>query len=181
MLPKPEKNSRNNSTQQLDLVETISDADKLKKKRLTLIIFLILTIGLSLCFWIYRQFKTFNFSQIKLPEISLKLPSLPQSKFVLNTPPGWIFEILPATASASPKTVNSAPYAKKYLPEGVLATEKINITPNFLEIDSQISTPKISFQVYAKIPGNITSSSPEIDQYAKLIETLYWHEINQSN
>jgi hypothetical protein len=87
-----------------------------------------------------------------------------------------------STPLSSPlKTTNSAPYAKKYLPEGVVVTEKLNFTVDSLEINSQISTPKIKFEIYAKIPGNLTSSSPEIDQYAKLVETVYWHELGQSN
>jgi hypothetical protein len=181
MLPKPDKNFKKKSIEQLDLVDTISDADKLKKKRFTLIIFLFLTIGLSLCFWAYHQFKDFNFSQIKFSGISLKLPTLPQPKFTLNIPQNWTFEILSTPLSSPLKTTNSAPYAKKYLPEGVVVTEKLNFTVDSLEINSQISTPKIKFEIYAKIPGNLTSSSPEIDQYAKLVETVYWHELGQSN
>jgi hypothetical protein len=181
VLPKPDKNFRKKSVEQLDLVETISDADKLKKKRFTLIIFLILTIGLSLSFWAYRQFKDYNFSQFKFPELSLKLPTLPQSKLVLNIPQNWTFEILSAPLINPLKTINPTPYAKKYLPEGVIIIEKLNSTPDFLEINSQISTPKIKFEIYAKIPGNLTPSSPEIDQFAKLIETVYWHQLSLTN
>ncbi|MFA6007237.1 MAG: hypothetical protein WC784_01150 [Candidatus Shapirobacteria bacterium] len=180
MLPKPDKNFRKKSAEQLDLVETISDADKLKKKRRTLIIFLILTIGLSLSFWAYRQFKDFNFSQFKLPEIPLKLPTLPQSKLSLNIPENWTFEILSSPLAISLTTINPIPYAKKYLPEGVVVTEKLNSAPDSLEINSQISTPKINFEIYAKIPGNITPSSPEIDQFAKLVETYYWYQLNNT-
>lgn len=175
MLPKPEKKSSRFSSEQLDLVNTISDADKLKTKRRTLIIFLILTIGLSLCFYFYRQFKTLNFSQIKFPQISTKLLTLPQLKLNLDIPENWIFEILPYEASSSFQKNNPTPYAKKYLPDGVNVSEKILDNHDSLEISSQISTPQNKFQIYAKIPGSISSTSLEVDQFAKLVETYYWH------
>lgn len=180
MLPKPEKNSKKSSPEQLDLVETISDADKLKKKRQTLVVFLFLTIGLSFCFWTYRQIKDINFSQIKIPQISIKLPSLPQSKLNLNIPEKWTFEILPFDATSSLKKSNPSPYAKKYLPEGVNVSEKTLDNGDSLEISSHISTPQNKFQIHAKIPGSISSSSPEIDQYAHLVETYYWYQLNQT-
>lgn len=178
MLPKPEKNSKKSSVEQLDLVETISDADKLKKKRRTLIIFLFLTIGLSFCFWAYRQIKDINFSQIKIPQISIKLPSLPQSKLKLDIPQNWTYEILPFDAASSLKKNNSSPYAKRYLPDGVNVSEKTLDNGDSLEISSLISTPQNKFQIHVKIPGSITSTSPEIDQYARLVETYYWYQLN---
>jgi hypothetical protein len=73
------------------------------------------------------------------------------------------------------KTINPSSYAKKYLPDGVVITEKINQLPDSLEILSQISTPKIKFEIYAKIPGNTDSISSEIDTYSQLVATFYWH------
>lgn len=174
MLPKPEKPSKK-TAEQLDLVETISDADKLKKKRSSIIIFLLLTVGLSLAFIIYRSFKDFSFSQITLPSLSLKLPTLPQSKFTPDVPPSWSFEILPSGTTSNFKNINPSPYAKRLLPDGVKVVEKLNPSPDSLEIFSDISTPKFSFQVLTKIPGNISDTSPETDTYAKLISSYYWY------
>lgn len=178
MLPKPEKNSKKNSSEQLDLVETINDVDKTKKKRLSIVIFLLLTVGLSLCFVAYRQLKDFNFSNFKIPNPTVKLPSIFQSKFSPDIPEGWTFEVLSTGSTLSLKTINSSPFAKKYLPDGVVVTEKTNSSPDFLEIISSISTPKVKFEIYSKIPGSINPNSPEIDIYSKLVETYYWHLLN---
>lgn len=177
MLPKPEKSNKKNSAEQLDLVETINDADKLKKKRSSIIIFLLLTVGLSLVFIFYRSFKDFSFSQISLPSLSLKLPAFPKSKFSPNIPPFWSFEILSSGSTSAFKTVNPSPYAKRFLPDGVVVTEKLNPGNGVLEIFSDISTPKINFQIYSKIPGNISDTSLEIDTYAHLVESYYWYLI----
>lgn len=181
MLPKPVKSSKKSSAEQLDLVETIDAADNTKKKRLSIIIFLFLTVGLSLCFILYRQFKDFNFQQLKLPNLSLKLPTLPQQKFSPVIPNNWTFEVLSTGSTLSLKTVNPSPFAKKYLPSGVVVTEKTNSTSDFFEIISEISTPKITFKIYSKIPGTINSTSPEIDVYSKLVETYYWHLLQEAN
>jgi len=178
MLPKPLKSSKKSSAEQLDLVETINDVNNTKKKRLSIIVFLFLTVGLSLCFILYRQFKDFNFQQLKSLNISLKLPSLPQSKFSPDIPDNWTFEILSNDSTQSLKNINPIPYAKKYLPDGVVVSEKTNFTPDFLEIISDISTPKITFKIYSKIPGNLNPASPEVDTYSKLVETYYWHLLN---
>jgi len=182
MLPKPSKDSKKFSSEQLDFVETISDADKTKKKRSLIIILLFFTVGISLCFWFYRQFKNFTFPQIKIPTLS-------QPKFSPTVPQNWSlfvqtigttnFSYSSNFASQSAFTKITAPhnpsYAKKYLPDGVSVFEKTNSTSDFLEILSQISTPKIKFQVYAKIPGNINYTSPEVDTFSKLVEIFYWH------
>ncbi|HBP51624.1 MAG: hypothetical protein US68_C0003G0041 [Candidatus Shapirobacteria bacterium GW2011_GWE1_38_10] len=178
MLPKPDKSSKKSSLEQLDFVETINDADKTKKKRLSILIFLFLTVGVSFCFIAYRQIKNTNFEQIKIPNLSLKLPTVFQSKFSPDIPQNWTFEVLSTGTTLSLKTVNPTPYAKKYLPNGVVVSEKTNSTPDYLEIVSSISTPKTKFEIYAKIPGNINSSSPEIDVFSRLVETFYWHLLN---
>jgi len=181
MLPKPDKKSKRISSQQLDLVETISDAGKIQKKRRTLIVFLALTIGLSFCFLAYRHLQEINLKEIKVPSLSLKIPSVVKSDFTPKTPQNWVIEILPFEATSTAQNTNPSPYAKKYLPSGALVTEKTNSALSYFEINSSISTPKTSFQVYAKIPGNISSTSSELDQYSKLVEEIYWHQINTEN
>lgn len=178
MLPKPEKSSKKSSSEQLDFVETINDADKTKKKRLSILVFLFLTVGISFCFIAYRQIKNINFQQIKAPSLSFKFPAVFQPKFSPDIPQNWTFEVLSAGTTLSLKTVNSTPYAKRYLPDGVVVSEKTNSSPDYLEIVSSISTPKTKFEIYAKIPGNINSSSPEIDTFSRLVETFYWHMLN---
>ncbi len=187
MLPKPEKISKKSSTEQLDLVDTIDEVDKAKKKRLSIIIFLLLTVGLSFCFIIYRQVKTINFQQIKLPNLSIKLPTLPQSKFSPTVPENWSISVKTVGSTAFSyssnlgalpdlnlfKTIHDPSYSKKYLPNGVIVSEKTISNQDNIEILSLISTPKIKFEIYTKIPGKI--SPTETDTFAHLVETFYWH------
>ena len=188
MLPKPVKSSKKQSVEQLDLVETINEVDTAKKKRLSIIIFLFLTVGISLCFILYRQFKNIDFKNFKIPEISFKLSSLSPTKFSPAIPESWSFFVQSIGTTTYSFSSNYAPqdftkiknlhdpaYAKKYLPDGVVITEKIFMASDFLEIYSQVSTPKISFEVYTKIPGKIDSNSQEIDTFSQLVSTFYWH------
>lgn len=189
MLPKPEKNPKKISSEQLDLVETIDEVDKTKKKRLSIIIFLILTVGLSLCFILYRQFKNINIKEIKFPQISFKLPTQFQSKFTPNIPSNWSLlvktigttnfslehNLLTPPDINKIKNPNNPSYAKKYLPDGVVVTEKTNNFIDYLEVVSQIETPKTKFEVYTKIPGKISTNSAEIDVFSRLVESIYWH------
>lgn len=79
MLPKPDK-SKKKTDNQLDLVDTISSADKVEHKRRYLIISLSATIGLSLLFWGYRSFSSFlqhpKAFKLNLPRLSLPAPDL---------------------------------------------------------------------------------------------------------
>ncbi|MFA5026166.1 MAG: hypothetical protein WC503_06700 [Candidatus Shapirobacteria bacterium] len=189
MLPKPEKNSKRSSTEQLDLVETIDEVDKTKKKRLSIIVFLLLTVGVSLCFVAYRQFKNVNLKDIKFPQISFKIPDQFQSKFSPIVPENWSIWVQTVGTSKfifqsnliSPpnlkelKNPNNPSYAKKYLPDGVIVIERTNLITDYLEVVSQIQTPKTNFEIYTKIPGKISQNSPELDIFSKLVETFYWH------
>lgn len=82
MLPKPEKNKKSlNNPEQLDLVESISQENKVARKRRFIIIFLLLTVGLSMGFWIYHGFSNMvvnhNYPKInfKLSQFTTKKPS----------------------------------------------------------------------------------------------------------
>jgi hypothetical protein len=88
MLPKPEKIKKNAPTaEQPDLFDSVDQAVKIKHKRRFIIISLILTVGLSVGFSVYRSSKTFltthRFSDIKF-DFSFKLPELQMS----NLEPG---------------------------------------------------------------------------------------------
>jgi len=169
-------------SEQLDLVETINDVDKAKKKRLSIIIFLFLTIGVSCIFWFYRRFQSLDFKKIKIPTITL-------SKFSPDIPQDWNFSLrgldttqFTYTSNFDTSTsfdhltaIHDPSFAKKYLPSGVSVSEKINQTDLFTEILSQVSTPKIKFQIYVKIPGKLNPDSPQIDNFSQLVSTFYWH------
>jgi hypothetical protein len=77
MLPKPEKNKKNTSVEQLDLVDSLSLEKKVKNKRRFILICLIATTGLSFAFWTYRSgsqiitTKSFSKIEFKLPQIKM--------------------------------------------------------------------------------------------------------------
>lgn len=56
MLPKPEK-IKKKSVEQLGILDSLSIEKKLQNKRRFILFVLILTVGLSLCFWIYTFIK----------------------------------------------------------------------------------------------------------------------------
>lgn len=71
MLPKPDKKKKTKSdVQQLDLVDTVSSAQKVKKKRTALLLALLFTFGLSLIFSIYQSISSRQFS-FSLPRLNL--------------------------------------------------------------------------------------------------------------
>lgn len=168
--------------EQLDLVETINNVDKLRKKRLSIILFLLLTVGLSFSFWFYRQFQSFDIKKIKIPSLSFSKfsPEIPENWSVFVRSIGTTDFIYSSKFNSEANfnyiaTLHDPPYTKKYLPDGVKVIEKINNNSEFLEIFSQISTPKNQFEIYTKIPGKINSDSPELDSFSQLVATFYWH------
>lgn len=87
MLPKPDKSKKSISGQQLDLVETIDSQDKILKKRRFIVFFLIITVGVSFSFFIYRQAKHIFSQPIKLsaPKINLNLSLNPVNQAISNS------------------------------------------------------------------------------------------------
>ncbi len=187
MLPKPDK-----KTEQLDLVETISEADKSRQKRQATLLFLFLTVGISLIFLIYRQAKNFNFQLPKLPSFSLNFSKAPSS-FSPDFPLSWSIHVSTVGSTlysfASPpalspdfsqfKTPVTEAIAKQDLPQGVKVIEKQIFKDDSTQILSDISTPKISFRLYAQIPGDINQQSEAIQNYSRLAKDLYWYLIKQ--
>lgn len=91
MLPKFEKNKKNNNEdqdlelEQPGLFDKENEKERIAKKRKFVYIAMFLTVGLSLFFWAYRTIKNFNFSfNLKLPSLNFSLPTPKATKF---TPP----------------------------------------------------------------------------------------------
>ena len=59
------KKKKGEGGQQLDFVESVTTDDKIKKKRLSIFIFLFLTVGVSLVFLLYNKFKNQQFLILK--------------------------------------------------------------------------------------------------------------------
>ncbi len=182
MLPKPEKKiKKNKDPQQLDLVDTLSDANKSRKKRLSTFIYLLLTVGLSMIFLFYREFKNINFSQFKIPEISIKKPSSlifkPEKFFPKDWHPQIIYTGIQSDNFSIPSNLNPnpSPYAKKYLPDGVSVTEMTKTSPDSLEILSEISNPIFKLKIYVLIPRKTEFSETDLENYSQSVRDLYWY------
>ncbi|MFA6518049.1 MAG: hypothetical protein WCV93_00140 [Candidatus Shapirobacteria bacterium] len=77
MLPKPEKvrKGRSQESEQLDLVETLSQDKNLSSKRRLVFVIMTLTIFLPLVFMLYRQFSLSPKKSISTPEVSFPVIS----------------------------------------------------------------------------------------------------------
>ena len=75
MHTKEELLDKKSKSEQLDLTKTLSDADKIARKRRYLYFSIIATIGLSLLFWIFHSFQNyFKNPEPIFPKISLENP-----------------------------------------------------------------------------------------------------------
>jgi len=180
MLPKPEKTKKNQSIEQLDLVESISAEDKLKKKRHFLLITLFATVGLSFIFWTFHFLQTFSFSNFQLPSFSFSLPQSTQSVdfdrllspnskrwHVSVAGPNFQWSYNSPTDSTSPPTTTLG-IIKNVLPEGVDIKESLSVNL----YSAQIVLPQGQFLITIKYddnnPEKFKSTIPII------VETLYW-------
>ncbi len=145
MLPKPEKIRKSASNaEQLDLVDTLSHDKKVKNKRRFVLLFLILTVGLSIGFWTYHFFKTFTFKNpisnfsFSLPQINLNNTKASQTDFDKN---------IQSVISADPNTWSIFIYSVN--PGNKTFTYEKNaseISSNYSSIVNSLSAQKYSSQ-----------------------------------
>lgn len=84
MLPKEEKIKKTSDEKQPGLFDKEDEKKRLAKKRKFIYFAMLLTIGLSLCFWIYRLVKNFDFN-FKLPKLSFTTNTTKSSSVKTNT------------------------------------------------------------------------------------------------
>lgn len=207
MLPKPDKFKKNtSSSEQLDLVNTLSADDKIRHKRRFLIISLVLTFGLSFSFWFYTSLKKSSFSfsnfsanwrisapRFELPNFSFSKSFNPRLKLDSNS---WSIYLstIPQTLTWSknydlstpspiisdleklPSTQNS--FIKSALPEGTEIKERITESQDSFEIQSLVIIPQKQILFLIKVAGPDLSSSKSL--IPSIISTLYW-SLMQSN
>jgi hypothetical protein len=189
---------RNKSSEQLDLVNTISTADKLKNKRRWLYLALFITTGLSLLFWLYRSLKTITFPPA-LPQISIDFPHSsppsvtfsPQLSSLLSQHPQIIgfylghdhpvqnltsgslsdlnLAVLKTTLSSQSPVSRSANAA--LLPQGMVYRELITTSTTQITLASLITNP--IDQIFVVIRFNGPSSSLKT-LAPDLISAAYW-------
>ena len=205
MLPKEEKITKKKSTdaEQPGLFDKEDKKKQLAQKRRFIYIAMILTVGLSLSFWIYRSLKNFKPS-FSLPKLSFNLSS-PQtasiktsSNIILpkdnstwsiflkkNNSDSIIYqknqdiifksEDLNSISQKIDKTsfVTSSLYASA-LPEGLKIKEIVEEKDNFFSYFSKITSPKQEIILLIKI-----TDSKDLTQAKKsvsdLVNQLYWY------
>ncbi len=194
MLPKPEKNKKKSSAEQLDLVESISTEDKIKKKRYFLLITLFATVGLSFIFWTFRFFQNFSFSSVRitLPQFnSISLKSNDDQKQLndnLNhlfspNPERWHLSIASSapqfnwsynsSSSISDQTPSSTlGIARGVLPEGTEIKEAIINNATFSQYSALISLPQGKFSIIIK--NDDVDSEKFKNTIPLIVENLYW-------
>lgn len=205
MLPKPEKNRKISSADQLDLVESIDGEKKDRQRRFTLIVSLFLTIGLSIIFWIVSNFKNFNFS-LSLPKVNVSAPirsSASNSQINLNqingfSPNSWSILVHDLTKNQLIFSLNSPPLSPSQLksitnslatssdsqkdgidfilPPGAIIKIQHKST-NPYDVDLLVDTPQKTLYFSLKINNSDHNQQQLIPQ---VIENIYWAALNNN-
>lgn len=210
MLPKPDKSKKNfPSDENINKVDPLAESKRLQKKRRLILISIIIIVGLSLSLWTYRTLKNFffqahqlnlkikipfpkiNFSRTKtnhfnqqiqkitssdFPNISLYVTDNDQdSPFIYQQNESKIFQDQDLDSIKTKlDSLNSQPQSNLNinLPQGLLFQEIISEKNNF-QYFNQITLPgrKLLILISLDQKKDIT----------KLVESIYWNYIQQSN
>jgi len=182
MLPKPIK-SKKIKSEQLDLVEEISEKNHTRKKQLYLYISLILTIGLSLIFYTFKHFR--------LPKISIPTPVI-SDIFSLDLDNTWSVYIQSADfiynhnfSSATSEGINylntsnpiddSLLYQK--IPRGVIVRQFEQKDKNKFQAYYRLTVPKRDIYILINISGDNLDQS--INEIPAMVEKIYWHLVGK--
>jgi len=213
MLPKPDKSKKQFPSDDYEPSEESKEEKaerekkRIQKKRRLVILSIILTVGLSFSFWIYRSAKIF-LANPQLPKINLSF-NLPKINFPsINDSSNRIKKIIPENMSnisiyiidnASPQFVwsqnESAIFQSQPLSEiqkhldGLKPSNKSLSNINLPEglLFKEIVSEKSNFYYYNQIilPDNrqltILISSPQSINISTLVESIYWIYIQNSN
>jgi len=192
MLPKPEKNKKNVSAQQLDLVDTLSQEKKLKNKRRFVLLSLIITTGLSFAFWTYKTVPKikidFKMPQIKMSDIKLSYDnfSLTINQLISKDKNNWsiyaktISDDSSFSLNAKDLISNSENIINDLskLPDSASNSSIKNSLPQGTKIQESdanylITTPQQKILFEFKIDGQNLEESKKI--IPSLVEKIYWY------
>lgn len=196
MLPKVEKIKKNSDSDldQPGLFDKENEKDRINKKRKFVYIAMILTIGLSLSFWIYRSIRNFNFS-FNLPTFNLNVSkpktnniTLPQddstwSVFLKRVNPELVVYQSSENIFFNDEKLNATNFITKSiysssLPDGLKIKELIEENNNTFSYFSKIITPSQELLLIIKI-----DNSKDLSQSKKLIpdliDQLYWYSLQK--
>lgn len=196
MLPKVEKIKKNSDSdlEQPGLFDKENEKERIAKKRKFVYIAMILTIGLSLSFWIYRSVKNFNYS-FKLPTFNFTVSkaknntiTLPQDGAIwsislkrINTD-SIIYQNNEEITFDDEKLnntsfISTSPYSFS-LPEGFKIKEYFEEKNNSFYYFSKIFTPNQELLLLLKI-----ANSKDLIESKKLIpgliDQLYWYSLQK--
>jgi hypothetical protein len=169
------------SSEQLDLVESISRDDSLRKKRIFLYIAIFITIGLSIIFWLFRTLKTVNFSTPELPSFSInsKVDTNTRISQILGKDSfKWEINFVPEPSVLTQLKSSSSSLIKDLLPEGLDITEEYVASETSQFFATQITIPQNS--IYISIKYNSGNQDTFKTTLKKLIPAIYWSKV-QSN
>lgn len=196
MLLKRQKTKKTKDPQQLNLVDSLDEEKKIKRRRLVLIIALSLTLGLSVIFWTYFKIKTIITTH-QYPHLSLSLPqnqSIPDLNVSLHQllstdSSNWSIYIKNITQSKDILSYNlSSP--PKFNPALNQSTETdtlkiFSLLPSGVNYKLQtVSTSPLTVNFLIIVPkftlfGSITTKSAQSAALLpKVIEAVYWGSFN---
>lgn len=174
MLPKPDKTKKGVKTEQLDLVETLDSAKKIKRKRFWLILTLCLTIGLSLIFWVYYSLARHFFQLTPTPRLKFTLDRL-----ITPDTSSWSIYLKSGDFVWSQNFNQNPDSLIKQLEKTKLVADSLlkNTLPSGAEIKEIITAPSVSYQIF--VPGKtitllLTLPSSDMSRIPSLVEKIYW-------
>jgi hypothetical protein len=171
------------SSEQLDLVETISSESKASKKRLFVIIAICATIGLSLIFWVYSFVKNLNFTLPSVPSITISpsspLPLDTQLKAVLGVNYSqWNIDIKTDSdivADLHKLKISSDSLVKDVLPQGLNIKEYFLSSGTEQSLETLITVPEKQIYITLKHTGSDLNYFKST--VSRLIPVIYWATI----
>jgi hypothetical protein len=174
------------SVEQLDLVKDIDFDSQKNKKRWLLVLFLILTIGSSVCLSVYREYREgkliINFSVPRLPNLPVNL-STDKNVWqicLFNKNNNSLLYSQNCQQSEIPNITinNNIDLIKSSLPNGLIINETISTSSPEINYFSTISSPKFNYLLTIKIFGSFPLEK-SISNIPNLASSLYWRYAQQ--
>jgi hypothetical protein len=183
METKEEINKKKGNFEQLDLVDTVKEGEKINRKRWIISLLLIVSVGLSFAFWFFRDYskKEFSFSW---PSFNISLFDKVKKEIKLD-PNSWslcffdlvdqklIYSLNCADSQPPAPVISNTKVASSILPEGLTISESLDQKNDSINYLASIISPRNQFILSVKIFGS-GSLENSLKTLTKVIEILYW-------
>jgi hypothetical protein len=184
------KKIKGETGQQLNFVDSVTTADKIQKKRLSIFIFLFFTVGISLAFLTYREFKNQHLT-LKFPQVNFHLSDLiprsdPLTSTLSSDPNSWkicLFDLSSSRLiysrncppSPPPTILPSSPSAilKTSLPSGLDIKESFFPNNGSFDFSASITSPVQRLLLTINVFGSFSLSDSQ-KLLPAIAEALYW-------